>query len=817
MRFNLEHPQNIDNLDKNQEKEAEIKLLIEDAYAPMNSSEQEDTLEFSWNEEQVNNLVEEFEKANNEMEKEGLSKTRTNQQFIGYKFSSLLDKQNQGADKENVNNLFAKTISTRLKNDQKLSMTMQETIKAWGQGGAKEVNKEEMLDLFSDLSNKPALSHQTTLTKLSAHLAMTAYPLFRDISPLIEKHKDNPGKILKLINVLERLSLSKNNPGFQNIALNSEESIEKIKEENNNYFVNAKANNIRCGFEDDPKKAREYKNNLMAFRNKNDNSDLKDRGVIPTIDRDFNRKERLIDQSIYTDLNDKYAVIYNFSGELDSFFEKDKVNGKARGGALGYSEEKENLTVKDLIKKEGWEKFDKLSVDEQEMISNNYKDLLRIDFRENIEKEFNIEIKDFNFREQLQFVNFLSSKSISEVGELKNFLFEGNSKENKKNRIKSFLSLELDEENGNKILNIAKKSPEDADLIFSKISELTDLALKEEKDITENVYTKEDNEELKGLEIEFLKKAHKIIEDFSFSLDKEEIDQETLNTLIKNLEGSFIEIDILSTTLKTAKENGYPVTPEKIKNLKLNFKDFGEDIEEEKKEEIIKMAEENWQKNSPEIAPQIITDLKNNLKTENLKEQKAYTLEYEGHVIGFIRFEVLEDGSLYAGSLNIYKDLQKFKIGADFVENTLVKESENNRLKAETSIIHKPNSNYINKIGFIADGIIPESYNTKDSFFTISFDSENKEKYQSKQETEDDLIKKYSNNLYNKKENQIILKFDLKTNKEDFKNALIDLLPEKDDHAKLISSLEDKFNLTKHFVKKENNKELTYVVFDKID
>lgn len=161
------------------------------------------------------------------------------------------------------------------------------------------------------------------------------------------------------------------------------------------------------------------------------------------------------------------------------------------------------------------------------------------------------------------------------------------------------------------------------------------------------------------------------------------------------------ETILLAAVLKGAKEAGEKIDFEKVKNIRLEEKPIGEDLEESEKQEILEIAKENYfgdvYKDNSEVAQKVIDELETELfGIDGLKNQRTYTLKYQGRVIAFCRFKPIEGkpDELYAGSLNVYKDLRGFSIGGYFVRATTGKEAKNYILRAITRADNIANANY---------------------------------------------------------------------------------------------------------------------------
>ncbi len=234
------------------------------------------------------------------------------------------------------------------------------------------------------------------------------------------------------------------------------------------------------------------------------------------------------EECIYSQLFEDYGVIYaGERGNIDSFFATNK-NGAA-----------ENLNLKQVLINNG---LDEEWIANNSILINNYSEMIKLSFREQIENEFKINFKNFKIRELLQFCNYISTKTTDEVEKVKKFLGQSQNQDERMHRIKSFLSLESGKLSGEQIINIGdslKDEPEAAEKLFSKFVEITDNvdeSVEEVVKMYEEIYfdTKVDTHKLKNL---ILNKAVGLLQNASLELQEDNADKkEIIDRLIKDLE-----------------------------------------------------------------------------------------------------------------------------------------------------------------------------------------------------------------------------------------------------------------------------------------
>ncbi len=375
-------------------------------------------------------------------------------------------------------------------------------------------------------------------------------------------------------------------------------------------------------------------------------------------------KNEIIQWSCYSYLSNRYGIIYTPQGDVDSFFklevniDNDKNN----------KPDVQRLGIKDILKQERFTP-DKIDQSQYDKIVLTYQTLIEMPLRYVIERKFSIQLKDYTIREQLQFVNFLSTKTVAEVEEIIQFLDQAQNLQFRKNRIKAFLSLESDQKMGDVILSIGeqlKDQPETADQLFAQYAQMVDAAeqtAEEVMKISEEVFFEKKLDKNKIIQnilrgaAGLLRQAHekiqgktnndkrKIIKDLISDLKrKTRIQKQSLADLV-NMNKTFYDvkkmiIDELDTgdyyTLfaelygdpeqyKTPQELDEAIKQGKIKPWWIDIDNI-----EQQKEEIFK-------KMDSKVIGLFIKTVKRKIKEEvgHYKESGFYNLEDEEHIRQF--------------------------------------------------------------------------------------------------------------------------------------------------------------------------------------
>lgn len=439
--------------------------------------------------------------------------------------------------------------------------------------------------------------------------------------------------------------------------------------------------------------------------------------------------------------------------------------------------------------------------------------------------ETGIRLNNLSFKEQGWFLIYFNQANTKEKDRLRNFV-----KKQGEEGIKTFLSLE---EAGSKasqnILTIAEKlSANETEIIFRKFNEVASLAKETDQFLQDKLFTNQtDKEKIQFYRIkhELLKKAYKIIENFGELAQTEAVNKEEVKNLINNLNKTKAEIIVLAATLQAAKNGNFEITIDDLSALSLNTKDYGSDLKQEEKQEIFALAQKNWQKFGNEKMSQVVLkDFQASL--EKTTNQKYYILKYNEDIIGFVRFEKLNQNNVYAGSFNVSQDLRGLNIGNRMMENALMIEGQQNILKASASIKIPAGCAYVEKVGFVADGLIEDYHNTGEALFSIKLDSQQNQAYHYRQEGKVNQAELEPSSLIGIAvepdkiqtiigRSVVVVKCNLTKDFSGYQNVLTTLLPKCDDNLNKLEDAKNKYTMTRYWQDKTSADDIRYLVFEK--
>jgi len=433
-------------------------------------------------------------------------------------------------------------------------------------------------------------------------------------------------------------------------------------------------------------------------------------------------------------------------------------------------------------------------------------------------KESEVALNNLSFKEQGWFLIAFNQADDKKKDKIRSLVAQ-----HQEDGVKSFLALEIDNSLGDKLININENitEKEDSRLLFYKLARISELAFSTTDELKDYFIANGDpkNIQWQDIRLALLGNVKKIINNFNNT----EYSSEEMKKLLKELDAAQVEITFLSTLLRNVKENEYDLDWNLIKDLSLNIKNFGLDMDAADKKDVLAMAKTNWSEfGNEKMADTVMSGLE--IALDNTKNQRCYILKYKGKLIAFVRFEKTEQGTLYAGSLNVSKDLRGLNIGNEMMQQALVAESEHNILEASASVKIPAGCAYIEKVGFVADGIIENYHGSNEDLFNISLDKNKNPNYRFRNEgkqkpiNQEDIkvlaintadIDKYIGDPV------IVLSFDWEKDIDLYQDALRKLLIKKDERGHNLEEKENKYVVTRYFQDKAQKGDVRYLVLEK--
>jgi ribosomal protein S18 acetylase RimI-like enzyme len=435
------------------------------------------------------------------------------------------------------------------------------------------------------------------------------------------------------------------------------------------------------------------------------------------------------------------------------------------------------------------------------------------------DKVFNsagVSLNNLSFKEQGWFLLAFKEADDKEKDRIREFVSR-----NREDGIKAFLALNVNAELKEKIIDLGLNLDEITSRnLFSILARITSLASLQTEEIKKYYFVNDKKENISWEEIRLslLDNVKKIITDFSLLLDNN-----GNNNLKRELYKIETEILFFKSILKSCKDKNKNINWEEIKDLNLSIKDYGQDLLYSDEDALLEIARENWGDfSNKNLSKLVLEGLEKSLDNNN--NQRFYTLKYKDKIVSFVRFEKKDNGNIYAGSFNVSKDLRGLNIGTEMMEQALISEGRKNVLEAAASIKIPAVCSYVEKVGFVIDGIIEDYYKTGEPMFSINLNQENNKNYNFRIEGKETPITEKELKLFlvdyedlEKKvgEPYIALSFNLKTDMEKYQKALSILLTKKDSSGSALESGKDKYTITRFFSDKEQGGDTRFLVFER--
>ena len=335
--------------------------------------------------------------------------------------------------------------------------------------------------------------------------------------------------------------------------------------------------------------------------------------------------------------------------------------------------------------------------------------------RSNIKEKTGVELSEIPLTEQRYFVDYLKFVDYDSVDYLKDF-----NKKYKKNGFQTFLSIEHGgKEMGNKILELGEKLPEEiARKVFAKFGEIID-SVDEVISIIGERFGKDTKDPtlFDSVRKTLLKKGSDLLVEYSSMASKCEGGKECNEIgkeILEKLENSKHSAILLGSAFKSVLSEG--ISLEQIKDVTLESTNDREKISEYK-EEMLKIFEANRATYPKELLKETMEEFKEALNTPENKE--FFILKDKEDILGFMRFDKLENGNLYAGSLNTRNEIHGLAIGGALLKDLLIKKSKENNIEA---VVYENNpmlEKYVTEYGFKIIGEIENYKGTGQKFYKI--------------------------------------------------------------------------------------------------
>jgi len=714
-------------------------------------------------------------------------------QHVEY-FAYGLFSTNQKAKDEvdTISDQTAIALTRKLQNGETIKGAMTKELSTWLQHSQMIADGPKLELICAILNNPGHINDGVSYALIAGQADFGGVMLER----MVEQAEDRELNVtMKVLDVLEALArLGKWDDLMEAGRQRAFEQLEKMQTIENNYFVKTRLKLIADKLENFFRNSRvKPENDLAEHKAK----------ISPLSAQFYDKPENFIKEFNYNKISKDYGVIYNGREQVDSFFKLNAENGT-------------NLELKDILANSHTQ-WETLTQEQQQNLTDNYRVLINPDFRFEIEQKFKIQLKDFDIRTQVQFLNFIADNNEDEIERVVSFINSNEDREITAMKLQAFLALEVKDAEGAKILQVGEKlSEEKAKLFFQKISELAVLAAKERSELQGLLLKEEREKEIPKIQQELLKRAYVLVEKFSDELSQEQSDDRKVETLLADLEKSKTEIILLAAALK----NG--VTLEQLEGWEILVK---ENPDEKEQEEMVAITERNWDqiKNIKDV----VVGGFQGIFIDGIR-RKRYLAKFQEKMVSFLPFKQTFPGKLYAGSFNVDFDTRGLGIGNFMMERAIMEEAKENIIEATVSPRISAGTAYVERVGFVIDGIISNYQKTSEPLFSIELDNKKNLTYQYRNEgkevemSEDSIKGKVSAQVEAEQligAESFVLKFDMENDFENMKATMEKLLVAKDDNDEEIAeqTKENKYIITRYFKDKtQPGKDVRYFVFEAI-
>ena len=317
---------------------------------------------------------------------------------------------------------------------------------------------------------------------------------------------------------------------------------------------------------------------------------------------------------------------------------------------------------------------------------------------ESVFESTGFQLNNLSFKEQGWFLIYFNKSSEQERKRLTNFVSNFGEE-----GIKAFLSLEQGEESAENILHIAESIDHESALaVYLKFNEVASFIKKTDQELSATYL--HDNKHISPAS-EIIKRAEKILTQYSSSIrypdsPKNESQSET-RQILKDLDHIRTDLIIFSAVFKSCFDNNNNLSFDDV--IDLDFMSIiSNKIDETTQKEIIDLAEETYKDN-----PIVFQEVKEEIQATFAKDKKSqwYLLKQSGDLAACIRFDQIDNNTVYAGSFMVNPLLTGSAIGKVMEQKTMDVMAQTYTIQAVVEMRREIASHYLEKKNFIIKGI----------------------------------------------------------------------------------------------------------------
>ena len=195
----------------------------------------------SWSQKQVDDILQLFEKSRSEKN----SDDPDDVDYFGdnYFWTVFTTHSKNKKEQQTVSEHMARYLARRIENGGPLPEALQEEIRGWSQN-IQMVDSGVRLDFISAILNNPGKVSSHTAHEAMAFMGLYGPELIKQLNDNLEANKDDIGKALKVISVLNFLSNKREQPGFGDSGGAALKSLDEAKNKTKNYFIKSKIDQV---------------------------------------------------------------------------------------------------------------------------------------------------------------------------------------------------------------------------------------------------------------------------------------------------------------------------------------------------------------------------------------------------------------------------------------------------------------------------------------------------------------------------------------------------------------------------------------------
>ncbi len=307
-----------------------------------------------------------------------------------------------------------------------------------------------------------------------------------------------------------------------------------------------------------------------------------------------------------------------------------------------------------------------------------YQNLTRLHMRKKIEDDFGVDIADYDLRTQRNFLEFLETRDVENVAKLRDFVAIY-----RNDGLRTFLSLDLDQSLGDKIVALGEMLPEkDARTIFSKYAEIVDA--------TENLvsYVEETFGEDKKkaaspalvgeIREKMLWRGKDLLARFAERVERgEEFDSVALQKELEQIKASNA---LFLSALKSLHEAGVYTNLDEIKSISQDTRP-GPEVSEKDRQDMREMYTRNYSGADQEELQKFLLK-----KLEEYFSDATTTFEivrHDGEIRAFYRMTYVNPEKVYLGAFNVDPEFHGATLGETVLDQSVARWGQESGLVIE--------------------------------------------------------------------------------------------------------------------------------------